>query len=290
MQSLDYQQESENIINWIEKVFRDSVQKKIVIGLSGGIDSSLSCALAVQAVGKENIMPILLPYGELSSEGLEDARLVINHLRIPAEQVVEIDVKSGVDAIYQHHCEEQDRSDAAIPSRSAQITHHEIATPFDELRVRNDIEQIRMGNIMARVRMIYLFDLAKQHKALVCGTENKSEHYLGYFTRFGDEASDMEPIRHLYKTQVWEMGKNLGLPEKIITKAPTAGLWAGQTDEQEMGFSYKDADQVLHYFIDQNLRAKEIVSKGLDKTLIEKVLLRVKENEFKHRLPFVFRR
>lgn len=260
MQIINYQQESENIKNWMKKVFDNSGLQKIVIGLSGGIDSALSCTLAAQAIGKEHIIPVLLPYGSMNSESVADAKSVISFLGIPEEQVTEIDIEQGVNAII---------TSIGKDSGQAGMT-------------------IRKGNVMARVRMIYLFDLAKQHKGLVCGTENKSEHYLGYFTRFGDEASDMEPIRHLYKTQVWEMGKFLGLPEKIITKAPTAGLWHGQTDEEELGFTYEQADEVLSYFIDEKLSKEDIIGKGLDTNIVEKVLQRVKANEFKHTLPFIY--
>ncbi|MBI2190192.1 MAG: NAD(+) synthase, partial [Candidatus Levybacteria bacterium] len=112
-------------------------------------------------------------------------------------------------------------------------------------------DSIRLGNIMARVRMILLYDLAKKHQALVCGTENRSEYHLGYFTRFGDEASDFEPIRHLYKTQVYQLASYLGVPKTVIDKKPTAGLWAEQTDEGEFGFSYKEADPVLYLYFDK---------------------------------------
>jgi NAD+ synthase len=262
MQEINYQQESKKISNWIQKVFSASGMQKIVIGMSGGIDSAVSCALAVQAVGKENVIPVLLPYGSLSSEGVDDAKLVIKYLEISEEQVVVIDIQGGVDGI----------------------------TPPNSLLDKGGLGWVRKGNVMARVRMIYLFDLAKQHRGLVCGTENKSEHYLGYFTRFGDEASDIEPILHLYKTHVWEIGNYLGLPETIITKAPTAGLWDGQTDESELGFSYHLADQVLHYFIDEKIAEAEIIAEGLDEKIVKKVLQRVKENEFKHQLPFVYQK
>lgn len=264
MHNINYQQESENIKNWIKKVFDNSGLQKIVIGLSGGIDSALACTLAAQAIGKDHIIPVLLPYGSMNSESVADAKSVIAFLGIPEEQIKEIDIQSGVDGII-----------GVSPSPLIPLPQGE----------ENDV---RKGNVMARVRMIYLFDLAKQHKGLVCGTENKSEHYLGYFTRFGDEASDMEPIRHLYKTQVWEMGKFLGLPEKIITKAPTAGLWHGQTDEEELGFTYAQADEVLSYFIDKKLAKEDIIGKGLDTNIVEKVLQRVKANEFKHTLPFIY--
>src|SRR5258708_8582554 len=257
MQNINYNQEIENITNWIQKIVSKSGFKKIVIGLSGGVDSAVSCALAVKAIGKKSVLVAMLPNGELNREGLKDARLVTEFLQIPEEQIFVIDIKEAAEKI----------ASSCSP--------------------RNDM--IRKGNIMARVRMIYLFDLAKQHRALVCGTENKSEHYLGYFTRFGDEASDIEPIVHLYKTQVWEIAKSLGLPEKIITKAPTAGLWEEQTDQKELGFSYKDADEVLAYFIDEKLSKEEIMQKKIDKNVVENVIKRVKENEFKHRLPFVYK-
>jgi len=133
------------------------------------------------------------------------------------------------------------------------------------------------------MRMILLFDLAKKYKALVLGTENKTEHLLGYFTRFGDSASDIEPIRHLYKTQVRKLAKYLKIPEKIIKKTPTAGLWQGQTDEREFGFSYGEADQILLLYLDQKKNVEEIVNKGIKLEQVEKVVKRLKANEFKHR-------
>ncbi|MBI2431072.1 MAG: NAD(+) synthase [Candidatus Levybacteria bacterium] len=148
---------------------------------------------------------------------------------------------------------------------------------------RND--NVRIGNIMARVRMIFLYDLAKKNKALVVGTENKSEHLLGYFTRFGDSASDIEPIQHLYKTQVYELAKYLNVPQEIINIPPTAGLWQGQTDEEEFGFTYEEADQVLYYYFEQKLPIEEIVKKELINA--KKVIKRVKENEYKHKTPYV---
>ena len=132
--------------------------------------------------------------------------------------------------------------------------------------------------------MIVLFDLAKKVNGLVCGTENKSENLLGYFTRFGDQASDIEPIAHLYKTQVYELAKYLKVPEAIIKQSPTAGLWQGQTDEGEFGFTYEEADQVLHLYFDQHQSVEKIEQRGLKnaKAIIE----RVKQNGFKHQVPY----
>lgn len=261
MQVINYQQESKNIINWIKKVSSKSGCKNLVIGLSGGVDSGTTATLATRAVGRKNIFVALLPHGSMHSTSLQDAHLITEFLQIPQEQVFVFDIQPAVDAIM-----------------------HSVTSKKSET-----LDNVRQGNIMARVRMIYLFDLAKKQQALVCGTENKSEHVLGYFTRFGDEASDVEPIRHLYKTHVWELAKQLGLPQKIITKVPTAGLWEEQTDEGEFGFSYKEADHVLYYHFDQGLPKEKIIAKGIPKELVEKVLQRAKENEFKHKLPFVYK-
>lgn len=263
----NYQQKSKQITDWIRETMESTPMKNIVLGLSGGIDSALSATLSTHALGKDHVYIALLPYGELNKEGFNDAKLVIESLEIQQDHVFEIDIQKAVDIVV---------------NEMKQSQNNGIAT--DSASLRND--NIRKGNIMARVRMIYLYDLAKKLNALVCGTENKTENLLGYFTRFGDEASDMEPIINLYKTEVWEMAKHLGIPEKIITKAPTAGLWESQTDEGELGFTYKEADQILYYYIDEKLSTEEIVAKGIKKEVIEKVLARVAENDFKHHLPY----
>lgn len=132
---------------------------------------------------------------------------------------------------------------------------------------------------MARTRMICVFDTAKELDALVCGTENKSEHYLGYFTRFGDAASDIEPISTLYKTQVRMAAVDLGIPEVFLTKAPSAGLWENQTDEGEMGFTYEDADRALAVLLGES-------TEEVDQNLLKKVDTVVKAQEFKRMVPY----
>jgi len=136
----------------------------------------------------------------------------------------------------------------------------------------------------ARVRMVVLYDQAKLENALVVGTENYSEQMLGYFTRFGDEASDIEPIRHLYKTQVYELAKHLGVPQEIVVKEPSADLWRGQTDEGELGFSYAQADPILAMFA-QGKSSEDMIKAGCDKKLVEAVLNQVRANNFKHKVP-----
>lgn len=227
---------------------------RVVVNVSGGVDSALAAALALQAVGPQNLYLSMMPYGELGSSAVHNAMLLVEALKIPQEQTFTIDIERPVDAIVE-----------------------QTVTP----------DRVRLGNIMARVRMIYLFDLAKRLNALVCGTENRTEHYLGYFTRFGDAASDLEPIRGLNKTQVWELARALDIPEAIVQQAPTAGLWEAQTDEGELGYSYEDADRVLSYHFDQHLSIDEIAAKGVPREVAARVLDRVASNDFKHHLPYV---
>ena len=226
---------------------------KVVVNISGGVDSAVTAALALQAVGTQQLFLALMPYGEWGTQGVHQAMLLVEALHIPEEQCFLLDIKRPVDAIVEQ---------TVAPDR------------------------IRLGNIMARVRMIYLFDLAKRLGALVCGTENRTEHYLGYFTRFGDSASDLEPIRSLYKTQIWKLARALNLPQQIIQQTPTAGLWEGQTDEGELGFSYQDADVVLFHYFDEHLTVDDMVAKGVSRDIAVKVLERVERSDFKHHLPY----
>jgi NAD+ synthase len=168
----------------------------------------------------------------------------------------------------------------------------DIQPSVDELATRLAVDTpLRRGNLMARVRMLAVFDTAKKLGALVCGTENKSEHYLGYFTRFGDAASDVEPLSTLYKTQVWAMAKELGLPEIFYTKAPSAGLWEGQSDEDELGFSYSAADAVLKLLVDEGKPEAEVVEllePEWGTATVQRVLDVVAANAFKREVPYVF--
>lgn len=254
MQNINPEKTAQSLVGLLRQTFAKTKFSRAVIALSGGIDSSLACTLAVKALGKDNVFPLLLPYGKLNDQGTADAWKVIEGLCISKNHITQINIKTSVDEIA--------KSDP-----------------------RTDM--LRKGNIMARVRMIFVFDQAKKREALVIGTENKSEYLLGYFTRFGDEASDIEPLRNLYKTHVYQLAKFMRLPKSILTNQPTAGLWKNQTDEGEFGFSYKDADRVLYYHFDKKLSAEEIIAKGLQKTIVEKVLQFVRKNDFKHQVPFI---
>ncbi len=215
---------------------------RAVIALSGGIDSATSCALAVRALGKDNVFALVLPYGD---QEIASAQEVAKMLGVGATV---INIKPIIDPI--------------LPE-----------------------DKIRRGNLMARARMMVLYDQAKKQNALVVGTENKTEHLLGYFTRFGDEASDVEPLRNLYKTQVYILAKYLQIPDVILSRAPTAGLWEGQTDEGEFGFTYKEADEILYQHFDEKKLTEDIIAAGFSKDIVDRVLARVQSNDFKHHLP-----
>jgi NAD+ synthase len=256
METINPEQTAAKIIEFIKTSLNTAGFSHAVIGLSGGVDSATSLCLVVRAIGKENVYPVLLPYGILSTQGTLDAMTFTQTLDIPISNISRIDIKPPVDVL---------------------------AT---QLGVAAD--NTRRGNLMARMRMIALFDQAKKRQALVIGTENKSEHLLGYFTRFGDEASDIEPIMHLYKTQVYDLAKFLGVSETILTKKPTAGLWDGQTDEGEFGFTYKEADEILALLYDDKMPIAAIEAKGFARNVIDKITARVDRNAFKHVLPYTF--
>lgn len=243
-----------NLTLFVKDAFHNAGTTRAIIAISGGVDSSTSCTLAVRALGAENVFPMLLPYGHLNTQGVLDSMNLMEWLKIPLSNRMRVDIQPAVDLI---------------------------------VRSVGSIDNIRRGNIMARVRMTILFDQAKRRRALVVGTENKTEQLLGYFTRFGDEASDIEPLRNLYKTQVYELATFLGVADSILKQAPTAGLWFDQTDEGEFGFSYKEADAILIELVDGKKTPEDVMRLGYDKAVVEKVYNRMKNNDFKHHLPIL---
>ena len=248
--SFNSSQEIEKIISFLQSVFTKANKTKAVIAVSGGIDSAVSLSLLVKAIGAENIYPVFLPY---KNQDMADAKTIVSWNDIPEGNISEIQISPVVDQL------------------------------AESLAISEE-DQVRLGNVMARTRMIAVFDLAKKLEALVCGTENKSEKYLGYFTRFGDGASDIEPITNLYKTQVRAVAEELGLPQVFLDKAPSAGLWSGQTDEVELGFSYQEADLVMEQYLDQELAEDQI--QGVDNEKIQKIINRIKSTSFKHEVPY----
>lgn len=240
------------IRTFIQQTFKTQHATKAVIAVSGGIDSAVSLSMLTKALGAAAVTPLLLPYG---NQDMTDADTVCRFNQVAQTNWRVINIKPIVDNLCQ--------------TRNIAASDH-----------------IRRGNIMARVRMILVFDIAREQKALVCGTENKSEHYLGYFTRFGDAASDIEPIAHLYKMQVRELAEYLALPKRILNKKPSAGLWDNQTDEQELGFSYADADRVLTQLIDNHIPESDIQLSGISSETVKAVCDRVRVQAFKLAVPY----
>lgn len=240
--------EEKRIVDFLQDVFEKQKITKAVIGVSGGIDSATSLTLLSKAIPKKNIVAIHLPYFEED----DDTEELIDFVGLSSDQLINISIEEMTDGI------------------------------IDELEVPEE-ELLRRGNIGTRVRMIVLYDFAKAKNALVVGTENRSEYHLGYFTRFGDEASDIEPIQHLYKTQVIELAKHLGIPASIIEKKPSAGLWGDQTDEGEFGFSYVEADPVLFLYFDKGLTVSEIEKEHPN---ARKIIEFAEKNQYKHHVPY----
>ncbi len=247
--SLNYKLVKEFILDFIKEETISNSFERGILGLSGGVDSALVAYLAAEALGRKNVKALLLPYKTTSPDSLTDAMLVVKDIGIPYEKI--------------------------------DIT--KIADPyFNEEKLNNNL---RIGNFLARVRMSVIFDKAFEFGAIVLGTSNKSELMLGYSTWYGDMAAGIYPIGDLYKTQVWELAKFVGVPEKIINKKPTADLWPGQTDEGELGAPYNDLDVILNLYIDKRKSKEEIISMGFDKKLVENVFNRVYKSQYKRTLP-----
>jgi NAD+ synthase len=222
---------------------------RAVVGLSGGIDSALSCVLAAEALGPENVLAVRMPYRSSSPESLEHAQMVIEQFKVRSETVEITDMVDG------------------LISRDPEMS------------------KTRKGNIMARARMIVLYDQSEAFKGLVVGTGNKTEILLGYSTLWGDSASALNPIGDLYKGQVRQLARALGIPSVIVDKPPSADLWVGQTDENELGFTYDDVDKLLYLLVDHRYSPEECIEAGFDQTFVETVVTRIRRNQFKRMLP-----
>ncbi len=239
------------IVGFIRAQLRQAGFERLVLGLSGGIDSALVAYLAAEAVGPERLLCVLMPYRTSSRDSVTDAEAVVADLGCASETA---DISTMVDAWFER--------------------------PGNE-----DASPLRRGNLMARTRMMVLYDRSVTWRGLVIGTGNKTETLIGYTTVFGDSACAMAPIADLYKTQVRQLSVAVGVPDAIVRKAPSADLWPGQTDESEVGFSYATIDRILFRLVDRRRTIDEVVADGLDRATVERVDRMVAGAEFKRQMP-----
>ena len=239
------------LVDFIRDEITNAGFRKGVVGVSGGVDSAVVVTLAAEALGKKNVLAVVMPYKASDPSSVTDAKALIKQLGIRSDTV---DITPMVDAYIDKN-----------PS----------------------MNNVRKGNIMARQRMIVLYDISARENALVIGTSNKTELLLGYGTLFGDVACAINPVGDLYKTQLWQLAEALGVPRRIVKKKPSADLWRGQTDEGELGFTYKNVDRLLYYFIDERRNGRELAQLGFGKAFVEKVKRIVQRNQYKRCPPVI---
>ena len=239
------------IVEFIRSQLRQSGFERCVLGLSGGIDSALVAHLVAAAIGPERLLCVLMPYRTSAASSRGDAEAVVEKLGCPSELV---EISTMVDA-------------------------------FFERAENRDASPVRRGNFMARMRMAVLYDRSVTFGGLVVGTGNKTESLIGYTTLFGDSACAFNPIGDLYKSQVRQLAAAMGVPDRIIEKAPSADLWTGQTDEAEGGFSYPQLDRLLYWRIDRRRSIEELEALGFERSTIDRVDRMVATSEFKRQVP-----
>ena len=239
------------LVSFIREEVKKFGLSRVLVGISGGIDSSLVAYLATEAMGSENVFSYSLPYTTSSPESEEHACLVAERLKIHYES---IPITPMIDAYF-----------AQFP----------------------DADISRRGNKMARERMTILYDHSARLSGLVLGTSNKSELLLGYATLHGDMASALHPIGDLYKTQVRLLAKEMQVPQVIIDKKPTPDFWRGQTDEEDLGFTYEEVDKLLYRMVDLRFSRDELIQEGFAAPFVDKIYDRIKNTHFKRRLPVI---
>jgi NAD+ synthase len=238
----------EYLKRFVQEELHTSGFTEACIALSGGLDSALVLKLAVDALGADHVHAIFLPYRASSDESRRDSHTMFEFCGIPWQ---ELDISGMADAY---------------------------------LALQPGIDRLRTGNLLARLRMAVIFDQSKKENALVVGTSNKSELLVGYSTWYGDMACAVMPIGDLYKTQVRSLARHIGLPQQVIAKPPSADLWAGQTDEGEIGVSYETLDQILYLLVDQRCSSVEVNSEGFELDLVHRVERNILASQFK-RVP-----
>jgi NAD+ synthase len=239
---------SEFLVSFLREEVEAAGARRAVVGLSGGVDSAVSATLCVRAFGAEHVLAVLLPHRTSNPDSEAHGRLVAAHLGLKPRRV-------DISAMADGYLEREGVSD-----------------------------RTRRGNVLARCRMIVLYDLSVEWRGLVVGTSNKTELLLGYSTQFGDSAHALNPLGDLYKHQVYQLARWLELPRDVVDKPPSADLFEGQTDEADLGFSYATADQILYRLVDQRFRPEELVAEGFDPAVVREIVRRLVTYQYK-RLP-----
>jgi NAD+ synthase len=243
-----YELISRYLIGFLQSEVRKTGFKKVVVGLSGGLDSAVVALLAHKAFG-DDLLCIKMPSHYSSQNSLDDA-------------------------------------DALCAKHGLQSEVHSIESALRAFDL-DDKSPLRIGNLSARLRMVTLFDISARENALVLGTSNKSELMLGYGTLYGDLASALNPIGDLYKTEVFELARYLGVNESIIHKPPSADLWEGQSDENEIGYPYSELDRVLKLYVESRLTREELLEAGEKSELVELIIRKIYQNQFKRKMPII---
>ncbi len=245
-----YEQIANYLIGFLENEVKKTGLTKAVLGLSGGIDSAVVAVLAQRAFG-DNLLCVKMPSHYSSQSSLEDA-------------------------------------EALCKDFSLRCITKSIAPLLQAYEAQNpDMNNLRRGNLSARLRMATLFDISAKEGALVLGTSNKSELMLGYGTLYGDLASALNPIGDLYKSEIFAFARTLGVTKSIISKPPSADLWDGQSDEADLGYSYEKLDEALRLYVEERLSVEKILQKGVDKVMLEMIIKRIYANQFKRKMPLI---
>jgi len=245
-----YKEITDFLVRFLDNEVKKTGLKKSVLGLSGGIDSAVVAVLAHKAFG-DDLLCVKLPSHYSSQNSLDDADELCSAFGLRNETV----------------------------SIEPMLKAYEKSHP--------DMDNLRRGNLSARLRMVTLFDISAREGALVIGTSNKSELMLGYGTLYGDLASALNPIGDLYKTEVFELAAYLGIPKSIISKPPSADLWSGQSDEADLGYSYAELDFALRLYVEERLAYEEILDEGVEKELLDMIIERIYKNQFKRKMPLI---